>query len=410
MFSDLSGLLLDLRSVFSQHVVFGVGILLTGSYFMGRFAERMKLPAITGFILAGLLLGPSFLGFVHGDLDRTLASITEIALAVIAFVIGSEFSLRKLRAIGRSVVTITLFQLFGSFFLVTAGLVIAGMQLEFAAILGAIASATAPAATVAIIRELKARGPFVDHLYGVVALDDAGCVLLFAVVTAVAGNSLGSDTGLLNNLFHALREIITALLLGALTGWLLHILTRGKRRMNEVMIIALGLILLLSAISNCLHVSALLSSMAAGMVVANLSRKTHRIIGSLDSISPPLYAAFFAIAGTELNLSVLTSTAVLLSGGVYVMARALGKIGGTHLGALASHSDGLVKKYLGFGMLPQAGVAIGLVLFLDTIPFFALNHDITSNMINIVLFSVLINELAGPPLSRYAVVHGATLD
>ena len=410
MFSDISGYVLELREAFSTHIVFGVGILLMGSYFMGRFAEKVRLPAITGFILAGLLLGPSCIGLVHEDLDESLASITEIALALIALVIGSEFSLKKLRTIGRPVVIITLFQLFGAFILVTTGLVIAGMRLEFAAILGAIASATAPAATVAIIRELKARGPFVDHLYGVVALDDAGCVLLFAAVTAIAGNSLGSAAGLVHSVFHAVIEIFSSLVLGASAGWLLHLLTRKRRRTNEILIILLGVILILSAVCNSFHLSALLASMAAGAVMANLSRKTYRIINTLESISPPLYAAFFAIAGTELSLSVMTSSHILLMGGIFVLARAAGKIAGVHIGASAAHSDPLIKKYLGYGMLPQAGVAIGLVLFLDTMPYFALNREITATLINIVLFSVLFNELTGPPLSRYSVVRGAKLE
>lgn len=410
MFSNIIGFLMELRDVFSHHIVFGVGILLMGSYFMGRLAEKLRLPAITGFILAGLLLGPSCIGLVHGDLDETLATITEIALALIALVIGSEFSLKKLKAIGRSVVIITLFQLFGAFLLVTAGLVIAGMKLEFAAILGAIASATAPAATVAIIRELKARGPFVDYLYGVVALDDAGCVLLFATVTAIAGNFLGSATGLAHSVFHAVIEIFSSLALGSIAGWLLHLLTRKRRRANEILIVSLGVVLILSAISNSFHLSALLASMAAGAVLANLSRKTHRIMNTLDSISPPLYAAFFAIAGTELNIAILTSPHILLMGGIYVLARAAGKVFGVHIGATAARSDPLIKKYLGYGMLPQAGVAIGLVLFLDTMPYFAVNREITTTLINIVLFSVLINELTGPPLSRYAVVHGAKLE
>jgi len=307
MFSDIAGYLMELHDAFSHHIVFGVGILLMGSYFMGRLAEKLRLPAITGFILAGLLLGPSCIGLVHEDLDETLSSITEIALALIAMVIGSEFSLKKLRKIGRSVVIITLFQLFGAFILVTAGLVLAGMKLEFAAILGAIASATAPAATVAIIRELKARGPFVDYLYGVVALDDAGCVLLFATVTAIAGNSLGSGSGLAHSIFHAVIEIFSSLALGAMAGWFLYRLTRKRRRSNEILIISLGLILILSAVSNTFHLSALLASMAAGAVMANLTRKAHKIVNSLDLISAPLYAAFFAIAGTELNLAVLSA-------------------------------------------------------------------------------------------------------
>lgn len=407
---DLPLWLIQLKDEISRHLVFGVGILLMGSYFMGRLAERVNLPAITGFILAGLLLGPSMIGLVHSDLDVTLASVTEIALALIALVIGSEFSLRKLRAIGRPVVIITLFQLFAASILVTAGLVLAGMPLELAAILGTIASATAPAATVAIIRDLKARGPFVDYLYGVVALDDAGCILLFASVAAVASNSLGAGAGMLISIMHALVEIVASIVLGAIAGWLLHLLTRYRKRSNEVMIVSLAMVLVLSAVSNIFHLSALLSSMAAGMVMANLSKKTHSIVSVLDSLSPPLYAAFFAIAGTELKLGVLTSPSILLLGGIFVIARGIGKVAGVRIGAVAAGADPLIRKYLGFGMLPQAGVAIGLVLFLDTIPYFAMNQQVTATLVNIVLFSVLINELAGPPLSRYAVIRGAKLE
>jgi len=407
---DLSTLLLQLKDEFSRHLVFGVGILLMGSFFLGRAAEKFNLPAITGFILAGLLLGPSMLGLVHRDLDATLASITEIALALIALVIGSEFSLVKLRAIGKPVVIITLFQLFITFIAVTALLVVAGMHLALAAILGAIASATAPAATVAVIRDLKARGPFVDHLLGIVALDDAGCLILFSTIAAVASNSLGGSASLSNAIFHAVLEIVSSLLIGAVTGFLLYVLTRNRRRTNEMLIISLSLVLVLSAVSNTFHLSALISSMTAGMVMANLSRKTYRIVGALDSLSPPLYAAFFAIAGAELDLRVLTSPSVLLMGGIFVTARAVGKMSGVYLGAGLAGSDPLIRKYLGLGMLPQAGVAIGLVLFLDTIPYFAANHDITSSMINIVLFSVLVNELVGPPLSKLAVTKGAKLE
>ena len=410
MLSDLFEALLNLREVISQHIVFGVGILLTGSYFMGRLAERIKLPAITGFILAGLLLGPSCMGLVHEHLDEALAPITEIAIALIALMIGSEISRKMFRTIGKSIVIITIFQIFGVFTLVTTGRVIAGMRLEFAAILGAIATASAPASTVAIIRELKAKGPFVDHLYGEVALGDAGSILLFASVVAIAGNFLGSNVSLLRTISHSFFGILASLLLGAISGWILHLLTRKKRRINEVMIISLSLILLISAISNTLNMSSLLACMTAGAVMSNLSRNKHNILSSLDSISPPLFAALFAIAGTELSIAVLTSPNILLMGGIFVLARAAGKITGVHIGASAAHADPLIKKYLGYGMLPQAGVAIGLVLFLDTMPYFTINHEITTTLINIVLFSVFVNELAGPPLSKYAISRGSTLE
>ena len=175
MFGNIWNALLGFRDVVNVHPVFGIGILLVGSFFLGRLAARVGIPSITGFIIAGLLLGPNLMGMIHTDLHDELGAVTEVALAVIALVIGSEFSIRKLRRTGRAVLVITAAQMLLSFSAVTLLLWLTGlMPIEAAALLGAVASATAPAATVAIVRDLKARGPFVDHLYGVVALDDAG--------------------------------------------------------------------------------------------------------------------------------------------------------------------------------------------------------------------------------------------
>ena len=412
--ADIIQFLAGLRDMFNTHIVFGLGILLTGSYFLGMLSEKVGIPAITGFILAGLLLGPEGLHMVHAEHQQTLASVTEIALAIIALVIGSEFSFRKLRKVGRPVVIITVVQIVVTFAAVTAVLSALGMQPAAAAIMGAIASATAPAATVAVVRDLKARGSFVDHLYGVVALDDAGCVLLFSAVFAIAGSSLGSAEAHLGPaLLHGLEEIAFSLGLGAAAGWLLHLLTRKVNRDNEIFIVSLGIVCLLTAMSTQMNLSPLLASMAAGTVMANISRKSHRVLSTLEGLSPPLYAAFFAIAGTELTLGVFTEGGVLLLGAAFVAARAVGKYGGVYLGATAAKSNRLVRNYLGFAMLPQAGVAIGLVLFLQAAPFFqsadpalqALSHT----MVSIVLFSVFVNELAGPPVSKFAVVRGATL-
>jgi Kef-type K+ transport system membrane component KefB len=409
---DISSYLLALRDTFSVHLVFGVGILLTGSYFLGKLAVRIGVPAITGFIVAGLLLGPSALGFVHENLAESLDMVTELALAIIALVIGSEFNISKLRRIGRAVVVITLAQLLATFLIVTAAVSLTGMlPLPAAALLGAIASATAPAATVAIVRDLKARGPFVDHLYGIVALDDAGCVLLFSVVAAFAGTSMGGASApLLGSILHAMAQICSALLLGALAGFLLHLATKKLERNNEIFIISLGLVCILTAVATSLHISPLLAGMVAGAVLANFSHKSIKVLTVLDSLSPPLYAAFFAIAGTELDFSVFSSGPVLLLGLVFIVARAVGKYGGVLAGAVVARSDRLIKRYLGLAMLPQAGVAIGLALFLQTAPFLQEGlHEYSRLMVNVVLLSVFVNELAGPPVSRYAVIRGATL-
>jgi len=409
--SELTGALVALRDTFSVHIVFGVGVLLAGSYFLGRLAIRFGIPAITGFIIAGFLLGPYCIGLVHLDLNESLESVTEIALAIIALVIGSEFNLAKLRRVGKAVLLITLTQLVATFVIVTGALALTGMlPFPAAALLGAIASATATAATVAVVRNLKARGPFVDHLYGVVALDDAGCVLLFSAVAAFAGTSLGGTSlSTLNSIGHALLEIGSSLALGAVGGWMLHLATRKLDRNNEILVITLGLVCMLTAIATALHLSPLLAGMVAGAVLANVSHKSVKVLTVLDSLSPPLYAAFFAIAGTELSLSVFSSGPVLLLGFVFIISRAIGKYGGVYAGAVISRSDRLVRNYLGLAMLPQAGVAIGLVLFLQAAPFLQNSPELSSTMVSIVLLSVFVNELTGPPASKYALIRGATL-
>jgi Kef-type K+ transport system membrane component KefB len=414
MLQNIFDILISVRDTFSCHIVFGLGILLVGSYFTGKLTERFKIPAITGFIIAGLILGPSITGIIHIELQKTLGSITEIALAIIALAIGSEFSLVKLRKVGKAVVIITVVQLLMTFTIVTTSLWIAGMEIRIASLLGAIATATAPAATVAIIRNLKARGPFVDHLFGVVALDDAGCILLFSTVLAFAGSAFGDiSLSFFQTISHALIEIFLSLVIGLIGGGALFVFVRNLRRNNEILIISLGLVFLIAAVTAALHLSALLASMAAGMILANLSRRSYRILHSLENVSPPLYAAFFAIAGTELNISVFSSGRIIFLGSLFILTRAIGKFGGVSIGATLAGSDRLIRKYLGFSMLPQAGVAIGLVLFLQSSPVFASCSaelaTIVDTMVSIVLFSVFINELAGPPFSRYAVIRGATL-
>lgn len=403
--------LLEIRDVVSIHPVFGVGILLVGSFFLGRLASKAGIPAITGFIVAGMILGPSMTGMVHSDLHDELGIITEVALAVIALVIGSEFSRVKLRRTGRAVVIITVVQMLLSFGAVTAVLWLTGlMPLAAAALLGAVASATAPAATVAIVRDLKARGPFVDHLYGVVALDDAGSVLLFSIVAAFAGASFsGGETDIMHSVLHAAREIGGSVILGSVTGWLIHVSTSGRGRTNEVYIVSLGLIFLLTAVATTFGLSALLAGMTAGAVLANMGRGAFRVISSLEQLSPPLYATFFAIAGTELSFSIFSKGSVVLMGVLYIVARAAGKYYGVWGGARMAGSNPLIRKYLGLAMLPQAGVAIGLALYIQAAPFFAGHEDLAATMVSIVLMSVFVNELAGPPISKYAVVRGATL-
>lgn len=404
------------RDIFNQHVIFGIGVLLMGGFFFGKLAQRFKLPAVTGYIVAGLLLGDSIMGFIHVEMTPNLRLITDIALGIVAITIGAEFSRSKLRRLGMDIVIITIFQLLTTFFAVSIALYVFKMPSLNAVLLGAIATATAPAATVAIIQELRARGDYVDTLYGIVALDDAGCVAIFAMAFAVV-SSFGTGSIDFSNFWAvisgSLLEIFFSLMAGFIGGLGLHFLTYRKTNSNEILILTLSVILLVTAITVSLHLSPLLANMMAGAVVINASPRGIRALRSVAPLTPPLYAVFFAIAGTELKLNIIASKEVLIWGIVYVLARAVGKYGGVWLGATAAKSERRIRNNLGLSMLPQAGVAIGLVLFMQTTPFYAGSAPdikfVFDQMVNITLFAVLINELVGPPLSKYAIVRGSDI-
>ncbi len=419
--------LISLRDLLSQHPLFTVGIMLVMGYFIGTLAEKVKLPEITGFILAGLIMGSTVTGIVPHEMEESLKVVTEVALGLIALTIGGEFYWAKLKRMGKEVVIITVVQIVLTFGAVSAGLILFKMELPFALLLGAIASATAPAATVAIVQSLRAHGIFIDYLYGVVALDDAGCVVLFSIVFAIASGMLLGDSAAVEAvgsavsnhggsavIGHALLEVLLSIAAGIISGIVVHFSTWKKQNTNEIMIITIGIVFLFTAMAVIFRLSPLLTNMAAGAVIINFSPKNHRIFRSLEPFTPPIYALFFVIAGTELNPAVLIQKDILIFGFIYIVLRAIGKYGGVYIGCRVSKVKSVITNHLGLCMLPQAGVAIGLVLMIQASPIM---HSLTpeqilmvDRMVNIVLLSVFVNELVGPPVSRYAIIKGNEME
>lgn len=408
------------RDLLSQHVLFTIGIMLVMGYFIGILAEKVKLPEITGFIVAGLIMGSSVTGIIPVHMEESLKVVTEVALGLIALTIGGEFYWVKLKRMGKEVVIITVVQIVATFAVVSAGLFIFRMPLPFALLLGAIASATAPAATVAIVQSLRASGMFVDYLYGIVALDDAGCVILFGIVFAVAAGMLGEGSaeatshGGLAVVGHAFLEVLLSLLVGVVSGISVHFSTWKKKNTNEIMIITIGMVFLFTAVAVVFKLSPLLANMAAGAVIINLSPKNHRIFRALEPITPPLYALFFVIAGTELNPAVLIQKDILIFGLIYILLRGAGKYSGVYIGCRVTGVKSVITKHLGLCMLPQAGVAIGLVLLIQASPMIGTltpeQTVLVERMVNIVLLSVFVNEMVGPPVSRYAIIKGNEME
>jgi Kef-type K+ transport system membrane component KefB len=405
-----------LLSVLHTSDVLTLGVLIFAGFLMGKVAERVRLPAITGYIVAGVLAGPSLLGLVSEETGDSLAGITHVALGLIALTIGGEFSLARVRRTGVNIIVLTMFEALFAFALVTAVMRSLGVATPVSLLLGSIAAATAPAATVVIIRELKARGEFIDYLYGVVAFDDAVCVVLFSVIFAFITPALSgaaSGAGVLGGLWHAVSEIVLSGLIGFVGGMAVHLLVRRRHRTGEVLLISISFLFLVSALSIVLNLSSLIANMAMGACLINLSSRNRRVFEILEPLTPPIFALFFVIAGTELSISVFASGFIVLLGTAAILSRFAGKWAGIYLGASLTRAPDEVRKYLGFCLVPQAGVALGLALFVRTSPL-AMSlppgaREYMALTVDVVLLSVFISQIVGPAVSRYGIKRGVGL-
>ena len=395
--------------------VLSLGMLLLCGYFAGRLAGLLGLPAITGYIVAGLALGDSVTGLVTHHATARLQPVTEVALAFIAITIGGEFQLPKLRRSGAKILVITVLEAFLAFLVVSTVLRVLGLESWFALLLGGIAAATAPAATVVIVRELKVHGEFVDYLYGVVAFDDAIAVLLFSLILALVTPLLGAAGADHGGVLHAAvvragSEIGLSVLLGAVGAVILHAIARSAASDGARMVITVAVVFIVTAGALALHLSPLLANMMFGAVLINLSPSNRQLFMVLEPVTPPIFALFFILAGAELQLSVFTELIIVGYGFVYLATRFAGKMAGSYLGARVMNAPAGVRRYLGFCLFPQAGVAIGLALFLQGASVVATAAEeiqrLVTQLVNIVLLSVFINELIGPLISRYGVTRG----
>lgn len=388
--------------------------MLLGGYFLGRIAGLVGLPEITGFILTGLLMGGEVFAIVGDTASDDLAVITEVALGLIAFTLGSELRSNKLKRMGKSVTWITVGQLGLSFVFVVIALSVTWLPWPIALLLGPIAMSTSPAAVVHVVQATRARGRFVDHLFGTVALGDAISIALFGLLLALTPTMLGGNVNPLELLTEAINDLSVSIVLGAVIGALLSVTTRRQNHTSELFIITLGFVFLSTAMAVASGLSPLLINMVAGATLANLSPSSTRVFRSLEPMTPPVYALFFVIAGTKLKPSILLQPETLILGGLFIVARALGKYVGAGLGATISGTDIPTRRWLGLSLFAHAGVALGLVLLmqaapeLDMIPRFP--PELVQTTANIVLMSVFVNEITGPVLATIAVRRACKLE
>ncbi len=385
---------------------------------MSRLTKKLNLPAVTAYLVAGILIGPfclgalgiDKLGFTSLDGVEHYDLLSEVALGFIAFTMGNEFRADALRKVGRQAIVIAVFQAIMATVLVDIALVIVHLliphklPLSAAITLGAIATATAPAATLMVIKQYKADGPLTRMLLPVVALDDMVGLVVFAISFGIARALEQGKVALVSILLDPVIEVLASLALGGLIGFLFHYMEQFFHSRSKRMSISVMFVFLAVSLSQ-LHVtlgpvtlgfSSLLVCMAMGTVFCNLCPFAEELMSRIDRWTGPLMILFFVLSGADLNFTVFADWGIILAGVVYIVFRSIGKIVGASLSAKMTHCEPAVQKYLGLTLLPQAGVSLGMSLT-------AMSLGAPGSVIrSVALFAVLIYELFGPLLTRIA--------
>ncbi len=401
-----------------MNTLLSVSVALLAGLLMTRLFKPLRLPSVTAYLIAGVLIGPyclgaigiEGLGFDSMDAVTSLSLVSEVALGFIAFSIGNEFRVSDLKKTGKQALVIGILQALGATLLVDLSLyavhILMPDKLTVPQLitLGAIATATAPAATLMVVRQYKAKGPLTKLLLPIVALDDAVGLVVFAVSFGIAKTLVSGTVDLVSILLNPLVEIVCSLLLGSIMGWVLTQLERLFNSNTNRLNLTIGIVFLTASLSMLnfnigpihIHFSSLLTCMMLGTIFCNICPLSHDLMGASDKWTSPIFALFFVISGAELELGVFVDIAIVIIGAVYIISRSLGKYYGTFLSAKLTNCSKEICKYLGITLLPQAGVALGMCAT-------AMQLGAEGTLIrNITLFAVLIYELVGPLLTRAA--------
>ncbi|MBQ4099492.1 MAG: cation:proton antiporter [Clostridia bacterium] len=412
-----------METLLSLSIALFVGLMLS------RLAKLIQLPAVTAYLVTGVIIGPwclgafgvKGLGFTSEEEIASLKIISDVALGFIAFSIGNEFRLSQLKAIGKKATVIGIFQavvatVFVDIALIGLHLLIPKQfPLSSAIILGAIASATAPAATLMVVRQYKAKGPVTDTLLPVVAIDDAVGLVLFAISFGVAKAISLNQVNIISIIFEPIIEVVLSLGLGAIMGFLITYFERFFHSRSKRLSMSVAFVFLTVAISMVefeiggVHFafSSLLTCMMLGTVFCNCCDFSEELMDRLDRWTAPLFLLFFVISGAELKLSLFADPLIVLIGVVYIVFRCLGKYFGAFASSKMVKAEPSVVKYLGITLFPQAGVALGMALIVKSLPALGVVGTIVEN---ITLFSVLIYELVGPFLTKLALTKAGEID
>jgi Kef-type K+ transport system membrane component KefB len=394
-------------------------IILTGLAF-GKLSKIFNIPNVTGYLLGGFLIGPGLLtmifpdfpGVIGSDFIHSLKIIADIELAFIAFSIGAEFKLEYLKRLGPAPIIIAFLESFFAVVFITIGLLMFGFPLYIALAFGAVGGATAPAATVMVIRQYKAKGPLTEMIYSVVAIDDASGLIFFGIVTAIIKIITEQSTGNIGWLIVLpVIEIIASIIFGLILGYALKWLTQWFNGRGNRISAVVALLFLAIGVARLVNVelgfglSSLMAGMAMGTIFTNTSKHVDQVMPLVERITPPFVILFFVLAGADIQLNNFSGAAVAILV-IYLVFRVGGKIFGSFLGARISKAGKQVERYLGFGLLPQGGIALGLsILMLDIIPSeLGLPYD--GGLLRVVIIgAVFISEIFGPILLKEVLIR-----
>jgi Kef-type K+ transport system membrane component KefB len=377
--------------------LFYIALAMMGGLLMTRLTRLVRLPNVTAYLLAGVLIGPYVLNLVNAEQLAGFGIITECALGFIAFSIGDEFKLDNLKAIGLPALIITLLEALFAVICTMVITLLTGFNPIICIMLGALSASTAPAATLLVVRQYKAKGPLTDMLLPVVAADDAIGLIAYSICVSLAQGMVNhTSLSLYTVLVKPLLTIIASLLLGAVLGILLALAHKYFRSHTNRMSLCIATVMIGVGITDRLGLSNLLLCMAVGAVYVNIWNESERILSCIDDWTYPLFLLFFVISGAQLNLTTLPKVGIL--GVIYIFARFGGKFLGAWLGGTLTHQPPVVKNNLGWALMPQAGVAIGMA----TMALKQLPAEYSQLIQTVILSATLIYEIAGPLAARFA--------
>ncbi|MBW9212157.1 MULTISPECIES: cation:proton antiporter [Terrabacteria group] len=378
-------------------ITFHLGLAILTGLLLTLLTKKAQLPNVTAYILIGVLIGPHLLQFINHDILSSLGVIPEVALGFIAFSIGDEFELKALKAIGKPALIITLFEALGAVLIVDTITLLLGFPPAECLILGALAASTAPAATLMIIRQYKADGPLTRMLLPVVAADDAIGLIAYSISISIAVGMVNHQSfSFISTILLPIAKVLGSLVLGIVLGICLSFLHRYFQVVMNRMSLCVSFVLMACALAKYLGLSDLLVCMALGSAYVNTRKDAQKVLLSINDWTYPLFILFFVLSGAELDLAALPKVGVL--GVLYIVLRFGGKWLGSYLGSGLSKQPSVIKNYIGFALMPQAGVAIGLAtLVIKDMP-----GEIGKEIQTIILSATLVYELIGPLAAKFA--------